>query len=588
MPATNEVLQEGRYRINQQFPINGQGAVFDAYDTVRETKVLVKEIVMRQSRVSTPSQQEQLKVAFANHAKVLTEVKHPALLNVHDFFSEIGRQYLVMEALDGHELSDLIAREGSTFKVSDIVRWADELLDGLQYLHSFQPSIIHKNIRPNHIKLTVDGKIKLLAFGLADGSDTRISTNTSSPDDSDISYAPLEQIWENLDSASQKVITNSYSEQEERSLLAALDARSDLYSIGATIYHLATGKKPVDALERSIEMLDGNSDPLEAPSSLNPAIPTALSDVILRSMQIKRSDRYISASVMREAMRSAAPSLLPASGQAVHQKETVDPASAGAEAERKRQEAALTEKRRQEAEQKRRAETQAIQARHAEEQRLLAEKEAAEAEQFLREKEAEEAARLAATTSFAPADKSPERPVGDDFRSVLVVDHDGADQTARYEVETAPAAAIETASTVSIDDDEPTFSFESTSRSSSLPIPAIAGGAVLVLLIAFGGWFALSSRSDSQRPAEPVQTQMSAQPGQPETQVQPDPAAEQAIVPATDTSEVQPADAAPADPDQAQTRKPAPAVPAKKPATDASKQPQKKKALTVEDLINDN
>lgn len=586
MPATNEVLQEGRYRINQQFPLGANGAVYDAYDTVRETKVIVKEIVMRLNRVTTPSQQEQMKVAFANQAKVLTEVKHPALLGVHDFFSEVGRQYLVMEDSEGHELSDLIARDGNTFAANDIVRWTDDLLDGLQYLHSFKPSIIHRNIRPNHIKLTGDNRVKLLAFGFADGSDLPIGTSTSNIKDDDICYAPLEQIWENLDSASQKVITNSYSEQEERSLLAPLDGTSDLYSLGATIYHLATGMKPVDALERSIEMLDGNSDPLASPVSLNPAISPALSDVILRSMQIKRSNRYTSASAMREAFRAAVPQLQ-ASVQTTSPGETIGSASTDSKSVPPKQDASTVEKTPQTAVRAEKSGVQSIQTSHAEEQRKLAAQEAAEAERFLRENEAVEAARIASETAVADSRKISERSTPDDFQSVLVVDHDGADQTARYSVETAQAPESKPVSALSIDADEPTFSFESAPNSRSLPIPAIVGGAVLLLLVAFGGWFALSSGSSSPRSAEPVQTQVPAQPAPAETQVQPDSAQQQAV-PAAETPAEVPNVEVPADPQPEQTRRSITTTPAKKPTPDATRQPQKKKALTVDDLINDN
>jgi eukaryotic-like serine/threonine-protein kinase len=307
MPATNEVLQDGRYKLNHQFPVNDDGIVFDAYDTVSDTKVLVKEIVVRMNRVTTPAQQEQLKTAFANQAKVLTSIHHDTLINVHDFFSETNRQFLVMEALEGRELSDLISKEGKGFAVESVVRWADQLLDGLNYLHTFEPSIIHKNIRPDNIKLTADNRVKLLAFGLADGSDTRISTNASTGDDADISYSPLEQAWESLDSASQRVIADSYGEQEEKVLRLPLDESSDIYSLGATLYHLLTGTKPVSALERAIEILDGNADPLPMPSSINPKVPESVSKLVLTAVQVKRSERFRSAAQMRDTLRSVFP-----------------------------------------------------------------------------------------------------------------------------------------------------------------------------------------------------------------------------------------------------------------------------------------
>ena len=76
MPATNELLQEGRYRINQQFASDGHDTVYEAYDTVRDTNVVVKEIPLKITKVTTLSQQENLKTQFANQAKILTEIKH--------------------------------------------------------------------------------------------------------------------------------------------------------------------------------------------------------------------------------------------------------------------------------------------------------------------------------------------------------------------------------------------------------------------------------------------------------------------------------------------------------------------------------
>lgn len=306
MPAMNQLLREGRYRIDHQFASNGTSAVYDAYDTVRNTNVLVKEINVRLNRVMTSSQQEQLKLAFANQARALTEIKHEALLHLHDFFSEIDRQYLVLEAIEGQELSDVIETRDVRYSLTDMLGWADQILDGLSYLHRFNPAIIHKNIKPDHIKLTAENKVKLLAFGLADGSDTKISTNiVADLSKQEICYSPLEQIWGDLDAASQKVITNSYDERSEKSLLEPLDSRSDIYSFGATFYHLLTGRKPVDALERSIEMLDGKHDPLTPPHELKASIPPEVSDVIMKSMEVRREDRFDSAAILRQILRTA-------------------------------------------------------------------------------------------------------------------------------------------------------------------------------------------------------------------------------------------------------------------------------------------
>jgi serine/threonine protein kinase len=294
MPATNELLQEGRYRIDHG--VTGSDNVFEAYDTVRNTPVVVREIPVKLNKVMTASQQESLKIAFTNQAKALQQIEHDSLLPVHDFFCEIDRQYLVMEAVEGQDLAATLAASKRPFPVTDITRWADELLDALNYLHTSRPPIIHRNIRPQNLKLS-NGKVKLFGVGLDGGGDAAESE--------DLRYSPMEQIWPGLDVASQKVITNSYDDRSERILKEPLDARSDIYALGATLYFLATGCEPVDPLERSIDILEGKLDPLREPTSVNSQIAPEISDVLMKALEIKRENRYDSALIMRQVLQSA-------------------------------------------------------------------------------------------------------------------------------------------------------------------------------------------------------------------------------------------------------------------------------------------
>lgn len=225
MAATNGLLQEGRYRVNQSFTHNGEEKTFEAYDTVRNTNVVVREIPVKLNKVTTVSQRESLQLAFASHARALTEIEHESLLHVHDFFSEIDRQYLVVEAVEGENLGALLAARKKPFSVAEVTGWADELLDALHYLHSRKPSIIHRNIAPSNVKLHPSGKIKLIGVGVDGGSDPEFSSTPSSEGDN-LHYSPMEQIWPGLDPASQKVITNSYDDRSERILKQPLDERA--------------------------------------------------------------------------------------------------------------------------------------------------------------------------------------------------------------------------------------------------------------------------------------------------------------------------------------------------------------------------
>lgn len=308
MPAINDVLQQGRYRIIQQFGQDVTGAFYEAYDTVSGANVVVKEIPVKLQKIATVSQREMVKTAFVSEAKLLSEVRHDSFLQVHDYFDDIDRQYLVIEQLDGNDLRELLEKNQAPFELSLVTGWADQLLDALHHLHTQNPPVIHRDIKPANLKLTPDGRIKLLAFGVAKNTAAKYGAalvSNKNFDAASLPYLPLEQIWQGLDAASRKVILNSYDEKSERVLLQPTDARTDVYAIGATIYHLLTGRAPVDALERSIEILEEKPDPLAPLHELNASIPPEISEVLMRAMEIRRENRYSSAVIMRQVLRTA-------------------------------------------------------------------------------------------------------------------------------------------------------------------------------------------------------------------------------------------------------------------------------------------
>lgn len=424
MPANTELLQEGRYRVMPQAAING--SIHEAYDTVSETNVWVKEVVIRTGKVTTLSQQESIRRAYADQAKKLCSIKHDRLIRALDYFTDLGRQYLVLEAVEGDDFATLLAKNQRPFALADVLRWADQMLDGLNYLHNFAPQIIHKSIRPRNIRLAIDGNIKLTAYGLAENGEASLTTSLGddSPESTVLNYSPLELIWENLDAASQKVILSSYDDRSERLLKQPPDPRSDIYSVSATLYHLLTAKMPVDPLERSIEILDGRPDPLRSPDAVNSGIPPEVAEVVMRGLQIKREHRYDSASIMRqvlktamvrvrereeeeardlaeaaEVLRSAKTGKLTMPPQAepanVSNEKPEVAAAMPTEAVKPQSPAADALPDEEALEKIRQAEILERKLREAEEQRLLAEKRAAEMERLLKEKEAEKA-RLAA------------------------------------------------------------------------------------------------------------------------------------------------------------------------------------------------
>lgn len=667
MPATIELLQQGRYRINQ--PLNGSNSLYEAYDSVQETNVLVKEIVLRLNRVTTMSQQEKLKADLANQAKTLTEITHDSLVHVHDFFSEIGRQYLVMEAVEGDDLLVLLERNKRAFALDDVIEWADQLLDAVNYLHTFQPPIIHRSIKPENVNLCSNGRIKLLAFGLSEEPAQSVTTDLrDASSDGVVNYAPLEQIWERLDAASQKVISNSYDDRSERLLKEPADARSDIYSLGATLYHLVTGRMPVDPLERSIELLDGNADPLTAPNVIDPRIPTEISGVLMRALEIKRENRFDSAVIMRQVIRTAMVRIREREADEINeQKEAAEDIRMAEEmrlnsVQKNSHQAPLEV----ELEQKRITDEREQQELDVEKQRLEEEHLAAEAEMLInvqrvqREEEAAAKARLAEENRIEAAEAEAARVAAEELAEAEV-QRKAEDERAEAEL-TAEAAALELSDPVetaakseennlldistepaakdesaienenlddildaviietrhetdsegtadvaaykasissplivagaSVDDDVDLgglFTEPASGKGKGINIPVVAGIAVLVLALAGGGFFFMTSESASAPVAAPITQAEPPQPIEPAPSVntleaQPSPVDEPATIAATSettatvaTQSTSRSGAAPA------------SVKPKKPVDNAPKPAvQKKKAVTVDDLINDN
>lgn len=392
MPAINKTLR-GRYRIIQQLGDNDAGTIYTAHDNVREANVALKEILIDVEKYPSINQRELLKRQFADEAKSLSKVKHEALPQVRGFFSESDRQYLVMELVDGDDASEILAKNKQPISVSDLANWADQLLDALDYLHTLAPPVIHGNIKPQNVKLTSRGRIKLLDFGIAksadaenrSGSANQISVAAIFP------YSPLEQILQATDLTAQSDITSGYGEKIERILKQTTDARADVYALGATLYHLATGQIPVDALERALNVWAGEADSLKPAAETNPAVPVEVSGVLKKAMEIDRDRRFKTAAEMRQAMQTALQK-----AAAREAEETKNLASAAAREALLAEEKKLEQERLQveqerlrlEAEQKEQKELIARQLKEAEAQRVEAEQRAADAEKKLKEKEA--------------------------------------------------------------------------------------------------------------------------------------------------------------------------------------------------------
>lgn len=299
MQPLETTLQQERYRIIHLLKNDEKGVVYQAYDNALKTNVVLKEIPKSDQKPTAESD-----------VRILTEIKHESISSAHNYFSEANRNYLVMELVDGDSVFETITKTQKPFSFLETLQWADQLLDALHYLHTHKPSIIHRHITPQNVMPLPKGKVKLLFAG----DDSALSeilggkTNAFSGVDLEtinLSYVPLELLWENLDPASRKVILNSYDEAAVANLEKPIDVRSDIYAVGALFYYMLTGQHPVDALTRSISVLESDSDSLPAPHLLNASIPLEVSNVVMRSVEIKRENRFSSAVIMRQILRTA-------------------------------------------------------------------------------------------------------------------------------------------------------------------------------------------------------------------------------------------------------------------------------------------
>lgn len=298
-------LIHGRYQVLQQIGIGGMGAVYKALDTRLGHMVAVKHMLVSPA----PERVE----AFRREAQLLARLRHPALPVVTDHFAEPYGHFLVMQYIEGQDLSSLLLSGAGAFDVGLVLSWADRLLEALSYLHDQRPPVIHRDIKPQNLKLADGGQIMLLDFGLAKSAPSSLAPEMSgvSVFGYTLQYAPLEQIHG-----------------------AGTDVRSDLYALAATLYHLLAGAPPPNAPARASAVLAGLDEPLLPLPAHNPQVPEAVDQALRRAMALPAEARTRSAAELRSELRRALPSGLDAEqaralGSALASAMPAEPARAG-------------------------------------------------------------------------------------------------------------------------------------------------------------------------------------------------------------------------------------------------------------------
>ena len=271
--APGDILQD-RYRVVSLLGAGGMGAVFRGYDTRLDVAVAIKEMTVQPGLDDVAL--DQLRQQFQQEARVLARLRHPNLVHVSDYFVQGGNAYLVMDFIEGESLADLIAHEGA-LPEARVLAWAEALLSALAYCHRL--GVIHRDVKPHNVIITSDGSPVLVDFGLVKLWDPgNPVTQTAVRGMGTLEYAPPEQ----------------YSVRGGHT-----DPRSDVYSLGSTMYHALTGQAPPTATDRMAE--PGRFVPVRG---LNPRVSARIELVIMRAMELPRDARYPSAGAMLAALTS--------------------------------------------------------------------------------------------------------------------------------------------------------------------------------------------------------------------------------------------------------------------------------------------
>lgn len=276
MPLVEGDLLNGRYRIMDVLGHGGMGSVYRAHDESLSVDVAVKENLF-----TTDDYAQQ----FRLEAVILASLRHPNLPRVTDHFvlPEEG-QYLVMDYIEGPDLRQILEKNGPITE-EEAIRIGAAICDALDFLHTRKPAVLHRDIKLGNIKLVPDGHICLVDFGLA---------------------KILEDDQATL--AGARAMTPGYSPPEQYGS-SRTDARSDVYSLGATLYAAITGYIPEDSLARAVDGLE-----LTPIRKRNPKISQRFASVIEKSMETSAEKRYQSALEFKQALLGEEAQPAPAPG----------------------------------------------------------------------------------------------------------------------------------------------------------------------------------------------------------------------------------------------------------------------------------
>jgi serine/threonine protein kinase len=295
--APGTILSAGRYKIEKLVAAGGMGAVYRAVDTRFSRPCAVKEML---DTFRSESERAQAAEWFKREATLLLDLNHPCIPRVRDFFAENGRNYLVMDFIDGRTLAEVLDREGNVVGVNGARgiaeararSWAQQICNVLGYLHRQTPPIIFRDLKPSNIMVTEREEIKLIDFGIARPFQSQTqSTIIMTP-----GYAPPEQLY------------------------GRAEPRSDIYALGATLHKVLTRH---DAANNQPGIFS-----FPTVRSLRPDVSAAFDQVIMKSLNPDVEQRWSGAVEMERAIMALPPiTVVPPVGTASSQSSPQVPSS---------------------------------------------------------------------------------------------------------------------------------------------------------------------------------------------------------------------------------------------------------------------
>jgi len=261
----------GNYELISLISSSHSSLVYKGLDKKNNRELIFKELLF--DTVLSEKEKQELADRFQSYTEVLINLEHLNLPKILDYFEFYGNCYLVMEFINGKGLDKILSETSESIREKELFSWATKVCDVLNYLHSRKPApIIYTNLSPDNIFLDINGEIKLLGFGLSKIS-TPNTKNLHIQQNVNLYYSPPEQ----------------YS--------GITDITGDIYSLGATLYYLATKVHPVDSLERNLE-------DLPEISIYNKSISPEFASIIYKALSLKKSDRYQSIEEVKKAIEN--------------------------------------------------------------------------------------------------------------------------------------------------------------------------------------------------------------------------------------------------------------------------------------------